>query len=144
MLNGLNENHHGNNFSEFQMRAHRNSKKRRKEINMQHSFTMNYGIRRTSSLTRIFSHTTNGELIHDCYYDIFDSDNKIVFISNVNYVKVMEDKYQLTSCRRLYNEGSDKGIDIDWDLKYKNVDIGSRDPDYYKFVQETFDYYILF
>lgn len=88
----------------------------------------------------------NGELIHDCYYDIFDSNEKIVFINNVNYVKANDDGFQLTSCHRLRTEGNDKNdveIDIDPDLKYKGVDIGSRDPDY-QFVQETFDYYIIF
>lgn len=83
-----------NKFFEFRKKVHFNCKKRRREINMDHSFMKNYSYRRCSSIPRVFDHTKNGELIHDCYY-IADSDQKLVFISKVKYVKIIDEGCQL-------------------------------------------------
>ena len=39
------------------------------------------------NLPKIFDHLRNGELIHDCYYDIENSNKKIVFINDMHYIK---------------------------------------------------------
>ena len=125
-----------NKFVEFRRKVHFNSKKRRRKINMDHSF-----VKKCSSIPRIFDHTKNGELIHDCYYDILDSDRKLVFISRVKYVKITDEGCQLRSCCELL-KGNDV-MEVDYDLSNINVDVADRKPEYFKFVQ-TFDCYITF
>ena len=75
------------NFENFEHVMKFNTKRSKKVINMNISFTSKYSYMNASNLPKIFDHLCNGELIHDCYYDIENSNKKIVFINDMHYIK---------------------------------------------------------
>ena len=101
------------------------------------SFTDKYDYVSSSDVFRVFDHMRNGELFHDCYYDIIDSENKLVFFNSMKSVKFDGSGYRLRTCRPSTH-------DVDYSLRCINIERRNRDYDYVQFVKETFDCYIVF
>lgn len=130
-------------FIQFAQIAHFNTKKsRNRVIRMDCSFMDKLTAVKSTVLPHVMDHLVNGEFIHDCYYDICDSDQKLIFINKMQYVKLFENRYQLRSL-------SDLNVrhyvyDVDSSLANIKLCPGQRDLSYFRFVQETFDCYITF
>ena len=88
------------------------------------------------NLPKIFDHLRNGELIHDCYYDIENSNKKIVFINDMHYIKYDADGQPVLT----------KLGDLNIDERLLNINLcrGTRKLSYVQFVKRTFAYYMIF
>lgn len=110
-------------------------------------FTLKERIYKGSKIPRKFDYLKNGELLHDCYYDIKDSDKKIVFINSIMCVDITETGCQLTSGYdwfvRSYLDIEGVGL-VDESINCIGVDLGDRCSEYFEWVKHVFDCYIVF
>ena len=130
------------NFSNFGYVMKYNSKRRPKFICMNESFTSKYVYSDTSKLPAFFDHLRNGELIHDCYYDLLESDRKILFIEDFNYIKYDEYGCPKLRCTSLLTEYCDFNIDE----RLKNIKLNCENRNYFlsESVKRTFAYFVIF
>ena len=77
------------NFSLFRLKAHFNSKKIIKNIDMINSFTLKVSYCKGNQMRKVI-HSRNGELVHDCYYDIENFNGKVVIMSGLEYYENIE------------------------------------------------------
>ena len=66
-------------FSVFQTKVKFNPKKIVKNVEMIKDFYELNSYIKPETISRPLNHLNNGELIHDCYYDVEDSDMKLFF-----------------------------------------------------------------
>ena len=130
------------NFEIFGTKMLYNSKRRPKFVNMNFPFTSKYGYSDASKLPGVFDHMYNGELIHDCYYDLLDSDRKILFIEDMNFMKPDEYGCWKLACPALLTEICD--FNIDSRLNDINLNRENRNYFYADSVKRTFAYFAIF
>ena len=131
-----------NNFQNFSEKFFYNMKRRSKIIDMSHLFTSKYGYSEVSNLPRPFDHLHNGELIHDCYYDLTDSNQKVLFIEDMNFIN--RDNYgcMKLACPSLLTEEFD--LNIDDRLVNIKLNCEGRSPLYAESVKRTFAFFAIF
>ena len=130
------------NFENFEYVMKFNSKRCRKFINMTSSFVTKYAYSDASKLPRFFDHLRNAELIHDCYYDIENSQRKIVFINDMNFIKFDCDRRpELAPIAQLTEFG-----DLNIDQRWANINLcqGTRSTAYMTSIKRTFAYFMTF
>ena len=130
------------NFDNFKHVMLYNSKRRPKFTCMTYHFTSKYPYSDASKLPNVFDHLRNGELIHDCYYDLMDSDRKILFVEDMNFIKF--DEYgcpKLTPTNMLIE---DCDLNIDERLKGIKLNCENRSYFYAESVKRTFAYFVIF
>ena len=129
------------NFSNFQYVMKYNSKRRPKFVCMNRSFTSKYAYSDASKLPVFFDHLQNGELIHDCYYDLLESDRKVLFIEDFNFIKYDEYGCPKLTCTSLLTEHCDFNIDE----RLKNIKLNCENRDFLaESVKRTFAYFVIF
>ena len=138
--------HDGNfyysNFERFKSVVKFNSKKRNRYVDMSNYFTLKFPYVKTVSLPRIFNHMYNGELIHDCYYNIKNSNEKIVFFNDMQYVRCQGSELRLSTC---YGLSVLNSIEVDENIKHVDLELDPiRDLNYIEFVRRTFGSYLIF
>ena len=124
-------------FESFKRFVRFNSRKRFENIDMSRCFYTKYNYVKGSEISKVFSHLVNGELFHDCYYDINDSNDKLFFFNSFKCFKLYGNKRVLTAPR--YSNGNE--IDFFFLI---NLLQGDRNSEYFQFVKEAFDCYIIF
>ena len=131
-----------NNFRYFNDKLVYNMKRRPKVINMHNSFTTKYGYSDASILPKPFDHLYNGELIHDCYYDLLDSEKKILFIEDMNFIRPDEYGCMKLACPSLLTEDCD--LNIDSRLVNIRLNCEGRSNSYAESVKRTFAFFAIF
>ena len=126
-------------FTTFKSRVKFNPMKLKKEIDMTTDFYYKCSFVSSSQLVKPLNHLYNGELLHDCYYDVEDSDMKLVFFNSFKCFKKCGDKYVLSS-PHIYQYSSGffrnaTGI---------NLVQGDRDLQYFRFVKNSYDCLVIF
>ena len=138
--------HDGNfyysNFDRFKSVVKFNSKRRIRNVNMMNDFSIKYNYTKPEKIPKIFDYIYNGELIHDCYYNINNSNDKIVFFNDMQYVKCEGSELQLSTC---YALSVLEHIQVDETIKDVVLELDAmRDLVYIEFVKRMFGCYIVF
>ena len=126
-------------FSVFKSRVKFNPSKLLNEINMTEDFYDFHSYTNCDEISRPLNHLHNGELLHDCYYDIEDSDSKLFFFNSFKCFKIYGNEMVLSS-PHLY-EYSSTFFHDNSGIKLVR---GNRDLQYFCFVKQTFDCYSIF
>ena len=131
-----------NNFQCFAHRMFYNMKRRPKIINMNNSFTMKYGYSDASVLPKAFDHLRNGELVHDCYYDLIDSEKKILFIEDLHFIK--QNEYGCMKLASPFSLIDDVDLNIDTRLDNIRPNLEGRSKLYFRSLKRTFAFFAIF
>ena len=128
-----------NAFPVFKSKVKFNPTKLVKRIDMTTDFYNKYSYVNSDEIVKPLNHLCNGELLHDCYYDVEDSDMKLVFFNSFKCFKIYGDKKVLSS-PHIYEYSS---------AFFRNATgiklcKGDRDLQYFHFVKQTFDCYTIF
>lgn len=90
----------------------------------------------SDDVKKALNHLKNGELLHDCYYDIEGSNDKLAFFNSFKCFKVYGNELMLSSPYEFENK-------VD-DVAFINLLKGQRDSEYFGFVKRTYDCYTVF
>ena len=129
----------GNLFPVFKSKVKFNPNKLLKEVNMTQDFYGFHSYVNSDELSRPLNHLHNGELLHDCYYDVENSDLKLIFFNSFKCFKMYGNEWILSS-PHVYEFSNN----FFHDSTGINLVKGNRDLQYFRFVKQTFDCYTTF
>ena len=126
-------------FHVFRSKVKYNPTKVVKHVNMSEEFYDSYSYTDLETISKPLNHLNNGELLHNCYYDVEGLDIKLVFFNAFKCIKIYGNN-KILSSPHVYEYSSSffrnaTGI---------NLVQGARDLQYFRFVKQTFDCYTTF